>query len=159
MSFGLFDYAQQNPDIQEPQQEARAIRETAQTYRDQQERQEELDRLKRNILQQLEQGDEPQFILYTALRAIGTATNDDEWTATAKGHLDSVYGDLMQESFAVDNAAIAAERLHKKRHEYTEKTRRRLATLQKETNAIYGYIETILEHVAAIENDPEYCDF
>ena len=158
MSFGLFDYAQQNPDTQEPQQEARAIRDTAQTYRDRQDRQEQVDRLKRNILQQFEQGDAPQIILYTALKAIGAATNDDEWAETAKGHLDSVYGDLMQESFAVDNAAIAAERLNKKRHEYTEKTRRRLKTLQKETNAIYGYIETILEHVTAIENDPEYCD-
>lgn len=126
MGFGLFEYAQQNPDIQEPPQEAQAIRATAQTYRDRQERQQDIDRLKESILQQLAQGNAPQLILYTALKAIGTATDDDEFTETATGYLDRVYGDLMQESFLHDNAAIAAKRLEEQRADYMEKLRRQL---------------------------------
>ena len=155
MGFGLFDYAQQNPDIEAPQHEAQAIRDTAQTYRDQQERQEKLDQLKAGILQQLEQGDAPQFILYTALKAIGTATNDSNWTETATGYLNAVYSDLMQESFVDDNAAIAAKRLDAQRAEYVEKTRRKMATLQRETNKINGAIKALLDQLDAMENTPE----
>lgn len=158
MSFGLFDFAQQNPDIQAPQQEAQAIRDTAQTYRDRQERQEKLNQLKAGILQQLEQGDAPQLILYTALKAIGIATADNEWTETATGYLDSIYSDLMQESFIDDNAATAAKRLEEKRAEYVDKTRRRMKYLQRETNTIYGYIQTVLEHLELLENVPENLD-
>ena len=158
MGFGLLDYAQQHPDTQEPPQEAQAIRGTAQTYRNQQERQEKTDRLKESILQQLEQGNAPQLILYTALNAIGTATSDDSWTETATGFLNTVYGDLMQESFVTDNAAIAAKRLEEQRAEYVEKTRRRMKNLQRETNTLYGCIQTILEHLDALENIPEPLD-
>ena len=158
MGFGLFDYAQQNPDIEAPQHEAQAIRDTAQTYRDQQERQEKLDQLKAGILQQLEQGDAPQFILYTALKAIGTATNDSNWTETATGYLNAVYSDLMQESFIDDNAAIAAKRLDAQRAEYVEKTRRKMKALQRETNTIYGCIQTIIEHLDTLENIPGSAD-
>lgn len=158
MSYGLFDYAQQNPDTQAPQQEAQAIRDTAQTYRDQQERQQAVEKLKAAILQQFEQGDAPQLILYTALKAIGTATADNTWTETATGFLDTVYGDLMQESFIDDNAAIAAKRLEEQRAEYVDKTRRKMKYLQRETNTIYGYIQTIMEHLDALENIPETLD-
>ena len=158
MGNGLFDYAQQNPGIQEPQQEARAIRDTAQTYRDRQERQEKTEQLKAAIMQQFEQGDAPQIILYTALKAIGTATADNTWTETATGFLDTVYGDLMQESFIDDNAAIAAKRLEDQRAEYVDKARRKLKYLQRETNTIYGYIQTIMEHLDALENIPETLD-
>jgi hypothetical protein len=158
MGFGLFDFAQQNPDIQAPQQEAQAIRDTAQTYRDRQERQEKTAQLKESILQQLEQGDAPQLILYTAFKAIGTATNDDEWVEAARGYLDRVYGDLMQESFIDDNAAIAEKRLEEKRAEYVDKTRRRMKYLQRETNTIYGYVQTILEHLDTLEDIPENLD-
>ena len=126
MGIGLFDYAQQNPDIQEPQQEAQAIRETAQTIRDREQRQQDIGKLKASILQQLDAGNAPQLILYTALKAIGTATNDDSWTETATGYLDRVYGDLMQESFLTDNAAVAAQRLEEQRAEYMDKLRRQL---------------------------------
>ncbi len=158
MDYGLFDYAQQNPDIQAPQQEAQAIRDTAQTYRDQQERQQAVEKLKAAILQQFEQGDAPQLILYTALKAIGTATADNTWTETATGFLNTVYGDLMQESFIDDNAAIAAKRLEDQRAEYIDKARRRLKYLQRETNTIYGYVQTIMEHLDALENIPESLD-
>lgn len=158
MSFGLFDFAQQNPDIQAPQQEAQAIRDTAQTYRDRQERQEKLDQLKAGILQQFEQGDAPQLILYTAIRAIGTATADNEWAETAKGYLDRIYSDLMQESFIDDNAATAAKRLEEQRAEYVDKARRRMKYLQRETNTIYGYVQTVLEHLELLENVPENLD-
>lgn len=158
MSLGLFDYAQQNPDIQEPKQEAQAIRDTAQTYRDRQEQQQEVNRLKESILQQLKEGNAPQLILYTALKAIGTATADKAWTETTTGYLDAVYSDLMQESFVTDNAAIAEKRLTEKRAEYVDKARRKLKYLERETNALFGLITTGLEHLDKLEKTPEYID-
>ena len=155
MGFGVFDFAEQHPDIQEPQQEAQAIRETAQAYTDRAERQERTDRLKAHILQQLQEADAPHLILYTAFKAIATATDDPDWADTANGYLDAVYGDLMQESFIDDNATIAAQRLDDQRAAYIDKTRRRMKNLQKETTTIYGCVQTILEHLDAMENIPE----
>lgn len=136
MGFGLFDYAEQNPDIQEPQQEASAIRETSQTYRERQERQQDVETMKKSIMQQLEQGNAPHLILYTAIRAIGTASVDEAWTEAAVGYLDKVYGDLMQESFLQDNAAVAAKRLEEQRAEYLEKLKKAIARDQRQVGKL-----------------------
>jgi len=130
MGMGLLDYAEQNPG-QEPEKEQRAIRETARTYLERKEAQEEATDLKRRIAQQLEDGSEPQYILYTALRAIGILTNDKTWTDEQTARLDSIYGDLAQGSFLVDNAMIAEERLLEKHKEYTEKAGKQLRQLLK----------------------------
>ena len=155
MSLGLFDYAQQNPDIQEPQQEAQAIRETAQTVRAAQEMQQDIDRLKTSILQQLEQGNAPQLILYTALTAIGAATGDDEFTETATGYLDRVYGDLMQESFLTDNAAIAAQRLEDQRADYMAKLRRQLDRNLKGMAKLERALREAQDAIAAFDDLPD----
>lgn len=154
MSIGLFEYAQQNPGTQEPPQEAAAIRETAQTYRDRQERQQDVDRLKTSIMQQLEQGNAPQLILYTAVKAIGTATSDPEFTETATGYLDRVYGDLMQESFLTDNAAVAAQRLEDQRAEYMAKLRRQLDRNLKGIAKLDRAMQEAREAIAAFDDLP-----
>lgn len=127
MGIGLFEYAQQNPGTQEPPQEAQAIRDEAQAYQQREARREAVTRLKESILQQLEQGNAPQLILYTALKAIGEATGDPDFTETATEYLDIVYGDLMQESFLIDNAAVAAKRLEDQRNKYLEKLKKQLS--------------------------------
>lgn len=155
MGYGLFDYAQQNPDTQEPQQEAQAIRETAQTITDRETRQETIDRQKESILQQLEQGNAPQFILYTAVNAIGTATGDDAFIETATGYLNRVYGDLMQESFITDNAAIAAHRLDEQRAEYMEKLRRQLDRNLKGIAKLERTLREAQNAIAAFDEKPD----
>lgn len=158
MGYGLFDYAQQNPDTQEPPQEAQAIRETAQAYRDRQDRQQDIDRLKESILQQLEQGNAPQLILYTALTAIGTATGDESFTEAATGHLDRVYGDLMQESFITDNAAIAAHRLDDMRAEYMDKLRQQVTRNLKGIARLEKALRDAQEAIAAFDDPPDVND-
>lgn len=158
MGYGLFDYAQQNPDTQEPPQEAQAIRETAQAYRDRQDRQQDIDRLKESILQQLEQGNAPQLILYTALTTIGTATGDESFTETATGYLDRVYGDLMQESFITDNAAIAAHRLDEMRAEYVDKLRQQVTRNLKGIARLEKALRDAQEAIAAFDERPDIND-
>lgn len=95
MGTTLAEYAAQHPQ-QEPERERQAIDETARSYREQMQEREQVEGLKASILQQLEQGNAPETILYTALRAIGILTHDAAWTEAAKQTLDSVYADLAQ---------------------------------------------------------------
>lgn len=150
MAMGLLEYAAQNPQ-QEPEQERQAIETTARTYREQQEAQETAEALKESIAQQLKQGNAPQYILYAAIRAIGLLTNDPEWTEAQHKALDDVYSDLAQQSFLVDNAAIAAERLDKMQRDYIDRMRRQL------TKSLNGYrrIEKALTEALQAVNDAE----
>lgn len=125
MAKTLEEYAAQHPQ-QEPERERQAIAETAQTYRERRQEREQAEQLKASILQQLEQGNAPQYILYTALEAIGTATHDEEFTKTGKQFLDKVYEDLAQQSLLTDNAAIAAARIEEMQASYNDRLRRQL---------------------------------
>ena len=149
-NMGLLEYAAQNP-AQEPPQERQAIETTARNYREQQEAQETAAALKDSIAQQLKQGNEPQYILYTALKAIGLLTNDPEWTEAQRQRLDKVYADLAQQSLFMDNAAIAAERLEKMQGDYIDRMRRQL------TKSLNGYrrIEKALTEALQAVNDAE----
>jgi uncharacterized protein YllA (UPF0747 family) len=149
-SIGLLEYAEQNP-AQEPPQERQAAAVAARTYRERQEAQEQAEALKESIAQQLEQGNAPQYILYTAIKAIGLLTNDLEWTEEQQRRLDTVYADLAQQSFIIDNAAIAAERLDKMQQEYIDKMRRQL------TKSLNGYrrIEKALTEALQAVNEAE----
>lgn len=116
----LEEYAAQHPQV-DPIQE-----QTTRSYHEWMQDHEEAQKLKQSITRQLEQGNEPQLILYTALKVIGILTNDPEWTEAGHQILDSVYDDLKQQSLIVDNAAIEAERLEKIQADYTTKLRRQL---------------------------------
>ena len=146
----LDEYAVQNP-MQEPQQEAQSIQDTAQIYRDRQERQQDISRLKDSITNQLEQGNAPQYILYTAIQAIGILTQDEQWAEAGKQFLDNVYADLAQGSFLVDNAAVAAYRLEDMKAAYNEKLRRQLT---RDLNS-YRRIEKALQEALQAVNDIE----
>ena len=150
MAQGLFEYAEQNP-AQEPPQERQAIRNTARTYREAQEQRETAEGLKESIAQQLEQGNAPQYILYTAIKAIGLLTNDADWTERQRETLDGIYSDLAQQSFITDNEAIAAHRLDRMQKEYNDKLRRQL------TKSLNGYrrIEKGITEALKALNDME----
>lgn len=109
--------------------------------------------LKDSIAQQLEQGNEPQYILYTALKCIGLLSNDTEWTEAQHGQLDKIYKDIAQQSLLDDNAAIAAKRLEQTTSRYNERMR---AQLNKQL-AGYGRIAAGLrEALAALDGiDPQ----
>lgn len=121
----LAEYAAQHQQ-QEPERERQAIAETARICREQAQELEDVETLKASILRQLQQGNAPELILYTALQAIGILTHDPEWAEAGKTCLDSVYEDLAQQSLFADNTAIAAQRLDMMRERYNDKLRRQL---------------------------------
>ena len=119
----LEEYARLHPKAQEePETERRA----RQVYEDRQQEREEVIRLKQAITRQLEEGTEPQFILFTAMKAIGVMTHDKAWVENGKRILDSIYADLAQQSFLTDTAAIEAQRLDDMQADYREKLKKQL---------------------------------
>ena len=128
MAKTLAEYAAQNPQEMPPAEQEQ--QQNAATMKDRereraQERQND-ERLKASILAQLQQANEPQYILYTALEAIGLLTHDAEWAETGKACLDKIYDDLAQQSLLTDNAAIAEARTREMQEGYKDRLRRQL---------------------------------
>lgn len=87
---------------------------------------ERAEELKDSITEQIDKGNAPQTILYTAISAIGLLSHDTEWAEAAHAALDALYEDLEQDSFMVDNAAIEASRRGRKQTEYNDRLRRQI---------------------------------
>ena len=152
MGIGLLEYAEKNPAQEPPEQEAAAIREAATTYRERQEERQQAEELKASIAQQLERGNAPQYILYTAIKAIGLLTHDPEWTEAQQQSLDNVYADIAQQSLFTDNAAIAAARLEKMKQTYNDKLRQQLL---KDLNGYRRIEKAITEALQAVNEIDE----
>lgn len=133
----LWEYADQNPQ-QEPQPELQA--EGRNAWQEAVQNRETVAQIKAGITQQLAQGNEPQYILYSALQAIGILTNDREWMKASMAALDSVYSDLAQQSLLAEESSLAADRLAEQRAAYIQQTRKQLqqnlAKLQKMQEAV-----------------------
>lgn len=112
---------------------------------------EQAEALKATIARQLEAGEDPQTILYTALKVIGLLSNDQEYTETTQGRLDAVYKDLTQLSFIQDNNRIAQERLDAIKAEYNAKLRKNINTQL----ARYAKVEKALNDVLYALNETE----
>ena len=150
MAKSLAEYAAEHPQ-REPERE----REAARVYRDLQEERETIAQIKTSITQQLEQGAAPQYILYSALRAIGILTHDNEWAEAGQQALDKVYSDLAQQSFLTDNAAIAAQRLEEMQAGYNDKMRQQLTRQLKGYRKIERALQEALQAVGEMQNFPE----
>ncbi len=121
----------------------------ARIFQDRQAEREQAEGLKDSIAQQLRQGNAPELILYTALKAIGLLSADEAWAADCKAILDSVYSDLVQQSLLVDTAAAAAHRLERMQRTYTDKTR---AQLQRSYNGCKRLSDALEEALQAIDD-------
>lgn len=115
----LEEYAALHPETQQAPEEQQAS--TAKSLFERKEEIEEADRLKESILQQLQEGNAPEFILYPAIKAIGLLSADREWTEAARLILDKLYGDMAQKSLFVDEVAVKGRRLEALRKEYAAK--------------------------------------
>lgn len=145
MAKGFFDVTAEEP-------AAAAGGALAKANRDAQEMQaafSEAEKLKENILQELEAGKDPQIILYTALKTIGILTNDPEFTEKTQGKLDGIYKDLAQLSFIEDNDKKAQERLDKMQADYNDKVRR---SVKRQLNAYKKVQSALYEVLDAIDN-------
>ena len=147
----LAQYAEENPQ-EMPEAEREQMQRTAtmrEQARERRQDQAHIERLKQSILTQLEQGNAPQYILYTALEAIGTATQDDEFTEAGKKCLDNVYADLAQQSLLTDNAAIAAARIKEMHDNYNDRLRRQL---EKQLTGYQKIAKGLNEALAALDD-------
>ena len=130
MGMTLKEYAMAHPEI-EPSEWHNAAEQVI-AYKTETERMQKAAELKEIILAQLDQGGTPEYVLHTAIRAIGILTEDPEWAITANGYIERVYADLQQQHLFVDNASLAAERHEEIHREYIGKVRKRLETCEKD---------------------------
>ena len=143
MNKGFFDIESLDPGecagsaIIKSDQDAAALREARQTA----------ERLKAEILRELEAGAAPQIILYKALEAIGLLTSDTEFINQSHGRLNAVYADLLQQSLLQDNETAALERLNQLEEDYNAKlclsAERQLAGYRKIEKALNEIIATV----------------
>lgn len=125
------------------------------SYSDRQEERQQAIDLKESITRQIQEGRNPENILYTAIRAIGLLTNDSEWTEQNTAALDKVYEDLGQQSFIVDNAEITARRLDKMQKDYQTKLRRQVMTQLNGYKRIQSGLSDIIRALDSIEDQTE----
>lgn len=125
MALSLSEYAARHPQAQpEPEREQTAA--TADIIRELQQEKQAAEDLKASITRQLEKGEPPQAVLYTAIQAIGILSRDAAWADAAKAALDSVWADLSQQSLFLNTDEAAAARLQEQQREYSAKLQRQL---------------------------------
>jgi len=143
----IVEYAAQHPQ-QEPKQEREQMHSTAEIIKDRQQEREQAEQLKESILQQLEQGNAPESILYTAIKAIGLLSSDPGFTEVGQRCLDTVYADLAQQSLLTDNAAVAAHRLDTMQHDYN---RRLKSSLTRQLNGYQRIADALNKALQAVD--------
>lgn len=126
MGKSLTDYAAAHPEqTQLPASEVEQMRTLSGTVKDRQQRQEQaahtreqVEQMKGSILNQLEQGNAPENVLYTAIKVIGVVTHDPLFAQNGQLALDRLVGELEQPSLFVDTVTIAANRCKQKQEKY-----------------------------------------
>ena len=149
MGISLAEYAAQHPQ-EEPAQQAAPIR----TYREAAQDRETVEQIKAGISQQLAQGNAPQYILYSALRAIGILTQDPAWAKAGIAALDSVYADLAQQSMLVEESSAAADRLAQMQADYCQKTRRQIRQSLTKLEKLQRALSEAERAVNALDGNP-----
>ncbi len=147
-ALSLSEYAKLHPTA-EPE-EQRNIR---QAYVDRMQEQEEINRMKAGIIRRIESGERPQFILMTAVKALGMATNDPEFSASCTAALDAMYGDMKQETLFGENERVEADRQQAALEAYKEKTRRQVIRSMNGCRKIEQALGDVL--LAINSQDPE----
>ncbi len=148
----LSEYAADHPQEQPvPEREQTAA--TAEIIRERQQEQAEAERLKQSIAWQLEKGEPPQAILYSAVKAIGILSHDAAWAEAAAATLDGVWADLAQQSLFINADETAAARLQDQQQAYLDKLRRQTERQQDRLRKISKGLQDILN--AIDEHDPE----
>lgn len=155
MGNGLFKYAEMNKATADPIPDTPQQRDGMDNYLQRRAALDKSKELMQSIEAQIQQGTPPQYVLYTALRCIGLLTGATEWDERQRAALDETYKDLAQGSMFADNDALAMQRLEDQQAQYIDKTRRKLKRIENETGTIYGMIQAIYDHLAALENHGE----
>ena len=152
MAKSLSEYAAQHPQEQ-PAPEREQTTATADIIRERQQEQAEAERLKQSITRQLEKGEPPQAILYSAVKAIGILSHDAAWAEAAQATLDGVWADLAQQSLFINADETAAARLQEQQQAYIDKLRRQTERQQDRLRKISKGLQDVIN--AIDEHDPE----
>lgn len=119
MGISLEEYAKLHP-MQEESAEQEQMAAQARTWAERQEEREQAEQLKRSILTQLQSGNDPQLILYTALKCIGLYSSDAEFTEQAHNCLDA---DLQRRvfcyPFVIQNCIKTASKRRQKTQQFS----------------------------------------
>ena len=113
------------------------------TYQDKQEQYEEVERIKAGIVQQLEEGQDPESILYLAVFALSKATSDEGFLEKASPFLN---GNKDEQSLFLDLDEMRAKRLER-RQKYFEKRRRAVVSQVKQLEADKAELMRELESI------------
>ena len=119
----LAEYARQNG-MGEPPAQSPAMP----TYEEQHENWKRVELLKQSIMEQLEEGKEPESILYTALQALSLATNDPVFFDRGCPFLN---GDKVEQSLFLDLDEMQQKRDNRRRA-YFEKRRKEIVRQMKQ---------------------------
>lgn len=106
------------------------------TYEELKDRHDQVKQLKKDILSQLEQGKDPESVLYIALEALSFATNDPEFFEEGASFLN---GDDVEQSFFLDLEELEAKRNERRRAYYAKRCReidRHLKQIEKDKEAL-----------------------
>lgn len=147
MGMTLDEYAAQHP-MQEPEAPAAPI-----NYRDRQADRAEAARLMDLITRQLQEGQAPQYVLATALKAIGLLSDCPEWTEDAQILLEIDFCNIGQQSLLADHAAQQAERLRHRQADYFKTLERRLSKQLQECRTIENHISQTIAELHEIQKD------
>ena len=113
------------------------------SYADRKDTKDTIDRLKADILLELERGEEPESILFDALTALGLATNDRDYVEKASSFLN---GDKVDLSFFLDLEEMQAKR-DERRAKYYDKRRKDINRQLKQLETDRGQLEKELEQI------------
>lgn len=143
MSKGFFDVDTQ-PTAEDIEKALQSARNTTRTITDEKELKANVEELKQIIAKRIRQGDYAHFILYTAIKCIGLSTHDPEWTAEQTAALDSLYGDLTQESLFVDGIYKAEERARHQQEDYISRLKTRTENEVKHLNSMIASLNNVV---------------
>jgi len=148
MGKGLFEYAAENPEKIAAEGERAGVerRATAKAVTDQ----EKAEELRKIVAAQIADGEEPEIILYSAVKVIGLLTNDPKWTEQQRQALDLLYIDAGQLSLTSEAAQRARERREQYRREYVKKEKKRLEGQIKACDGIKKNLTDAYNIIAAI---------
>ena len=148
MARGLFDYAEDAPQIERPEAGADPIREYIQDT-------EEIARLQASVAAQIEQGKDPHVILFSAIKLIGVLTGADEWTTEQLERLEATYKDVEQQELFTESQALIDGALLEQKREYAAKLSVKLNRIIRECESLTISLQTARDAAERMSADLE----
>lgn len=150
----LAEYAAENPmAMPEPEQEQLRIagEQQAKREKDRQEIDDYITRLeqsKARIMDMIECGTAPHWVLMRTLSLIGLLTNDNEWSNKGQEIIYSIYGETDQQSLLDDTAREQLQKISEQKQAYKDKM---IKQLDRQVAATRKITASLTEAINALE--------